>query len=466
MMNKKNLIKIAIIVIIIMIIVMFFILKSTSLHKETDSINNSEQTGNGTNFEQVYMTSDYFAIKDIIEEFYSNCNKLNLNEKDIDVHKLPISQDELQEYIKNEINSKKELAQEVIYGLFDNSYIDEFGIKKEDIKQKFQLENSVELVIENMYKTKISNNIYIYCTSGLCCDTVTNEGTEFMIMVAVDTENKTYSIFPEEYIKKHNYDKISENTNFNINIDSIEKNGYNTFKKNDKVEDNILTKEYFYNYKNTMLCDKEKAYNMLDKIYREKKFGQLEDYKKYVEENYEKLKKIIVSKYQVVDSKQSKEYVCLDQNNNYYIFSVDSTGNYTLFLDTYTVDLPEFIEEYNSASNQKKMALNINKIISAINQKDYEYVYSKLDETFKQNYYNNQESLETFIKENLFDKNKASFQEYSSEQNLGIYKVRIEKEYQDGEQAPEGKNAEFQNLNIIMKLGQGTDFVMSFSIGE
>ena len=44
--------------------------------------------------------------------------------------------------------------------------------------------------------------------------------------------------------------------------------------------------------------------------------------------------------------------------------------------------------------------------------------------------------------------------------------VRIEKEYQDGEQAPEGKNAEFQNLNIIMKLGQGTDFVMSFSIGE
>ena len=104
--------------------------------------------------------------------------------------------------------------------------------------------------------------------------------------------------------------------------------------------------------------------------------------------------------------------------------------------------------------------------ISEINQKDYEYVYSKLDETFKQNYYNNQESLEAFIKENLFNKNKASFQEYSSEQNLGIYKVRIEKEYQDGEQAPEGKNAEFQNLNIIMKLGQGTDFFMSFSIGE
>lgn len=154
------------------------------------------------------------------------------------------------------------------------------------------------------------------------------------------------------------------------------------------------------------------------------------------------------------------------QNGRYYIFNVTSAMNYTLFLDTYTVDLPEFIEEYNSASNQKKMALNINKIISAINQKDYEYVYSKLDETFKQNYYNNQESLEAFIKENLFNKNKASFQEYSSEQNLGIYKVRIEKEYQDGEQAPEGKNAEFQNLNIIMKLGQGTDFVMSFSIGE
>ena len=189
-------------------------------------------------------------------------------------------------------------------------------------------------------------------------------------------------------------------------------------------------------------------------------------YKKYIKENLNDISIDMLSKYQVKDQNEYNEYMCVDKNGRYYIFNVTSAMNYTLFLDTYTVDLPEFIEEYNSASNQKKMALNINKIISAINQKDYEYVYSKLDETFKQNYYNNQESLEAFIKENLFNKNKASFQEYSSEQNLGIYKVRIEKEYQDGEQAPEGKNAEFQNLNIIMKLGQGTDFVMSFSIGE
>mgnify|MGYP000081844256 CR=1 FL=1 len=44
----------------------------------------------------------------------------------------------------------------------------------------------------------------------------------------------------------------------------------------------------------------------------------------------------------------------------------------------------EFIEKYNSANEKTKVGLNIQKVFDAINNEDYEYVYNKLDNTFKQ----------------------------------------------------------------------------------
>ena len=62
----------------------------------------------------------------------------------------------------------------------------------------------------------------------------------------------------------------------------------------------------------------------------------------------------------------------------------EEVGKYSVVLDTYTIDLPEFIEKYNSANEKTKVGLNIQKVFDAINNEDYEYVYNKLDNTFKQ----------------------------------------------------------------------------------
>jgi hypothetical protein len=45
--------------------------------------------------------------------------------------------------------------------------------------------------------------------------------------------------------------------------------------------------------------------------------------------------------------------------------------DYKLILDEYTIDLPEFTEKYKKAAPQEKVGMNIEKIISAINNKDY-----------------------------------------------------------------------------------------------
>ncbi|MGN1297316.1 MAG: hypothetical protein ACI4VH_02645 [Clostridia bacterium] len=470
-MNKKSSIKIAIVALSVAIIVITIILLIFNMGNpnqiEDFSQDEIKSVVNNETVEQIAMTSDYFVVKEILEKFYSNCEKLNLKAEDIDVHGLSLTGEELQKHIEQGIQREEKLAEAVIYGLLDKSYASEFRLEKDDIKQKFQLENKVEMVIEKMYRTKSFANIFIYFVYGTYRDTTTNESTEINLMIVLDMANKTFSVYPEEYLKKYEYDKIEEGNKVDISIESIENNGYNTFQYSDIVEDNTIAKEYFYNYKNTMLCNQEKAYAMLDKEYREEKFDTLEKYKKYVEENYDKLKNLLVTKYQVVESSGTKEYICLDQNDKYYIFKVINEVKYTLILDTYTIDLPEFTEKYNKASEQEKVALNINKVITALNEKDYKYIYSKLADSFKNNYFKDEESLKEYLVNNLFDKNIVEFEEFAREGTLYTYKIKLTKIISEDEKEKYyGKNAPMTYMNIVMQLNEGTDFVMSFSIEE
>ena len=127
---------------------------------------------------------------------------------------------------------------------------------------------------------------------------------------------------------------------------------------------------------------------------------------------------------------------------------------YNLILDTYTIDLPQFLEKYNKANSIEKCGYNIQKCIEAINNKDYRYVYNKLDEEFKNNNYQLQEQFENIIKEKLFNSNKVSNASINNEGNTYIYNITV--------QDIENEN-NTQNMTIIMQLKEGTDFVMSFS---
>ncbi len=59
--------------------------------------------------------------------------------------------------------------------------------------------------------------------------------------------------------------------------------------------------------------------------------------------------------------------------------------NYSVLLDMYTVELQEFTDKYNSAKGEEKVQYNLQLWFSAINDGDYSYAYSKLDQTYKNN---------------------------------------------------------------------------------
>ena len=160
-----------------------------------------------------------------------------------------------------------------------------------------------------------------------------------------------------------------------------------------------------------------------------------------------------LSKYQKEVMDDYTQYICLDRAGHYYIFRETSPMQYTVILDTYTIDLPEFVEQYNSSSEDKKVQFNIQKFFDAINDGDYSYAYSKLDQTYKNNNFPTQTDFENYMKTNFYAQNKLGYTSYEKNGDLYIYKMVIT----NGENSSQTIEKQF-----VVKLLDGTNFVMSF----
>ena len=130
--------------------------------------------------------------------------------------------------------------------------------------------------------------------------------------------------------------------------------------------------------------------------------------------------------------------------------------NYKVLLDIYTLDLPEFIERYNRANNGERAGLNLQRAFDAINNKDYEYVYNKLDDTFKENNFSTLNEFEEYITENFYYSNNVTYSNYKSSGGLHMYDATIV-DAENEKSSPITKT-------FIIKLLDGTDFTMSFNV--
>lgn len=245
-----------------------------------------------------------------------------------------------------------------------------------------------------------------------------------------------------------------------------EPNEYNFLEIKATTQERII-REYLEHYQEEALNYISDAYESLDEQFKKTKFNSLEEYEQYINNNKAELENAKLSKYKINEYNGFTEYMCQDQYGNYYIFHVTNPGNYTVLLDMYTADLPEFTEKYNKANAQEKVALNINKFIAALNAQDYRYIYSKLADSFKNNYFENEDSLKEYLVNNLYENNEVKFEDFAQEGAIYTYKIKVTKIIsKEEEERYYGKNAPSQYMNIVMQLNEGTDFIMSFSIEE
>ena len=300
-------------------------------------------------------------------------------------------------------------------------------------------------------------------------------------IVNLDLSSNAFSIIP---IDKSEYDrKISEPVKANDNQeDTVEKNDNNLIPQKYYEEADIID-IYLQDYIELALFNPEMAYQTINEDYRIKKFETYQEYEEYIaekreeletmcksirkqytdfetyqeyEEYYRQVSKTDIKQYKVEEINGKKRYICIAGNDRYYIFDINSIMDYTVILDTYTVDLPEFTEQYNSANDSEKAGLNLQKVVDALNDKDYKYVYNKLDETFKENNFPDLDKFKQYVEDNIYTSIEAEFSDYKNSGNIHMYDVSF-KNKKDQNDTPITKT-------FIIKLLDGTDFTMSFNV--
>lgn len=260
-------------------------------------------------------------------------------------------------------------------------------------------------------------------------------------------------------INSINENNVSNNIENSIYVNNVEENNTEVIDKynyNQYIQQNIsdekMAEIYFNDFLSKFLRDPQNAFNLLESEYKQKRFAEYNEFETLIRERYSN-QTIKLARYQKIDYDNYTQYICEDEGGHYYIFNETSPMQYTVMLDIYTIDLPEFVEQYNSSTEDIKVQFNIQKFFEAINNEDYTYAYNKLDETYKNNNFPTQADFENYIKTNFYSQNKLGYTSYEKNGDLYIYKMVIT----NGEDSSQTIEKQF-----VVKLLEGTDFVMSF----
>ena len=363
--------------------------------------------------EEVTDTTTIATVESCIEQYY---NVINNNSS------LYYARGE-ESYEK--ILNDEEINQNIIK-LLSDEYITKNSINTSNLDEYIKKIDENANVIALKMKVLIDNPIEKYAVYGKVVNLEYKLIEEFYMYVNLDVMGKTFSIEPINNI--NNFDEI-EITNNNT---SIEAKDINTYQDANLGYEEII-EESMNRFKILSFSDIESSYKYLDEEYRSKRFSNINKYKEYIELNRNDIEQADIEKYKTKYYNGHIEYTCIDQYGNYYIFSEKNIMDFTLKLDTYTIDTEEFKTKYEDYSEEEKLQANIEKIFQALNRKDYEYIYNKLNLEYKQNNFATLPEFGNYIKNNYFNINKIEEGTFRSAENGYICYITVE----DGNQKDE-----------------------------
>lgn len=419
----------------------------------------------------LFLNSKFVTEKS--NEKYSDVEESELNTdtkitKVLDVKEYYTVKTILDSYVENYLEENNE----ELYGKLDPEYINDYNVTMDNVITKIKLIENYNIDEYDYYKFYIDNmnvskykDIETYFVTGRIINSNTGEKNKVSVLVELD-KNSYYYIIPEGLIKDKKL-SIEEGNNYNTHLSSIESTSYNQYELQE-VNDYSLILDHMSKLVADMTYDIENSYNTLDNEYRNEKFSNSDDYKNYITKNFSTILASSIEKYKINEMENEKEYICIDQYGNYYIFKDNGVMNYTVKFDTYTINTEEFNNKYDNGSEQLKVGMNLEKVFQALNRKDYDYIYGKLDSTFKQNNFKTLEDFEKFAKENFNDINKFEYGKFQEQSGVYIYEILIsdaqEKVTDDKEENNEQTSEDKIQKNFVVKLEDNREFKFAFNI--
>ena len=435
-MNKKHIIILIVISIIIILLkgIIFFLLK-----KSNNNDYNPEISDVGEDID--YSSTDEKNVTDKIEYYtVRNCinNYLNALNKESSIY-----------YFGNEYNKDAQI--ENVYSLLSSKFIKQQNITQSNLFSIIKTIDEEEIFIPLEMKVLEKENINQYVVYGEI-QTLNNKFiSKSFIIVNLDMKNKTYSIEPVI----DNYNSIDEIPLNNENV-VISKNDYNMY-QNQNITNEYVTNEYFVLLKRLMLSDSDTAYTLMKEEYKNSRFGNINEFRNYINNNRQEILKIDMKQYLVNNYENYIEYVAKDQFGNLYIFDEKDDMSIDIKFDTYTLKSEVFTNKYIKSTDEEKVQMNIDKFIQMINKHDYRTSYNCIADSFKNNYFKTQEEFQNYIENNFYSYNKFAFKSCEKKAaDIYVCKVQLT-DYMN-------ENSEIKEINVIMQLGDNLDFKMSFGM--
>lgn len=409
--NKERFLISMIVILIILLFVILVVLFKTSKNNVNESNNteakvdyyNEYQTQRASKGETAddavaSLESDankYYTVKGIIDNFNTYVSYLNSTVNDLGLI-VPEGQEQqaLQEYRQDGLN--------YITNMLANNYKVKYSVNDEYLYNLLKKYAGKNYRITDMYVVEDSAYINTYFIYG----DYSNE--EFDYIVILDKYNYTFEIYLNNYFNDGNYSKDDISTMKTLHIEKIEENDNNTFlyKNIDREE---LANTYYTDYLNKMNNNSQTAYNLLDSKYKAIRFNTLADFQDYISEviKVDFPRRISTCKINKYDD--YTEYICQDNYGNIFIFRATGVMKYTAILDTYTVPIKSYDEEYNNSENAKKAQLCLNRFFEALNNKDYENAYNYLNATYRDNNFKTVEEFKNYVQSNWFEYNRFTY---------------------------------------------------------
>lgn len=381
---------------------------------------------------------------------------VNILNKDVELEK------EIEETETVEEESLNKLTTPLLYYNVNET------IKKYISYEQINNEEAINSILDNTSKDLMKINMkeenYFYIEEVYAMDRISNmifyihtivNHNDLYFVVNIDYSTYAFEIYEstqEEYTNAIN-GKIDEKYKKEI---SVKQNEYNKISKN--ITDISIIQMYYDNFKDLLYYETEKSFDKIDAEYKLEKFNNsLENYKKYMDNNIDRIMESSIIEYWLEEENNNPMYIFKDTNNNYITIKIkENMVDYSIILDNYTIETEAFKEKYSKLTSKEKIETNLGKVFKWIDEKEYNNLYMHLDETFKQNNFPNLQTFINFMNNKFFEKNIIQTAQINEQGNNYVMTVNYS--------SNTSVSAENRSQVIIMQLKEGTDFVMSFSI--
>ena len=319
---------------------------------------------------------------------------------------------------------------------------------------EIQLKNNANnvFVAKQMYVLDKINNITVFI-EGLARGR--NSQEECYLVMNLDYTNNTYEMIASSKQEFENAKNNNINEEYRQN-NSIKVNAYNEIQQK-KISDLQVIKRYFDDYKFKAINQPQEAFALLDTTYKKEKFhNNLEQYKTYIQNNLETLQDANIVKHGVKQEGEIIRYTFVDNYNHQYELKETGIYEYTITLDNHTVLSTEQQKQYAGLTNEQKATSNVEKVMKLINQKDYQTVYGYLNTEFKNKNFPTVEAFTNYMNETFFENNIVGRMSIKTEGNIYLITVPYKESLSIA--------AEEEEKTFIVKLGEGTNFELSFEM--